>query len=73
VDLHPLFLQGRAIQSALEGQFINTYLLDQGFERSDIKKMPRELARKLMVKACQYASLKLAEIEARSKFIKKIT
>lgn len=69
---HLVILQGKAIQSALEGQFITEYLEDHGYQRSDLKRLPRDLARKLMAQACRYASLRLAEIEARSKFIKKI-
>jgi hypothetical protein len=61
-----------AIQSVLERQFITQYLRDQGFEKSDLEALPKELSRKLMAQASGYASSKLAEIEARSKFIQKI-
>ena len=72
VDLQPMLLQGKAIQSALERQFISQYLKDQGIEWAAIRSIPNDQARMLMAKASQYASLKLAEIEARSKFIQKI-
>jgi hypothetical protein len=68
MDPQSLLFQGKAIQSALEGRFIRQYLQVQGFERSDLKRLTDEQARKLMG---QYASLKLAEIEARSKSIQK--
>ena len=68
----PLFFQGKAIQSVLEGQFITQYLRDQGFEKSDLEELPEDQSRKLMAQASRYASSKLAEIEARSKFIHKI-
>jgi hypothetical protein len=73
VEFQPRLFQGQAIHSALEGQFIAKYLQDQGLERSDLRRLPEELVKKIMAQACQYASLKLAEIEARSKFIQKIT
>ena len=72
MDLQPMLLQGKAIQSALERQFISQYLKDQGIEWAAIRSIPNDQARMLMAKASQYASLKLAEIEARSKFIQKI-
>ena len=59
-------------QSELEWQLITDYLRDKGYTRQDLKKLPKEQAHRLMTEACRYASLKLAEIEARAKFRQKI-
>jgi len=62
----------KAPQSPLERQLINNYLRSKGFTRQDLLSMPLEQARALMAEACTHASLKLAEVEARSQFGKKI-
>jgi hypothetical protein len=62
----------KAPQSPLERQLINDYLQSKGYSRQDLVTLPREQARALMCAACTYASLKLAEVEARSQFRKKI-
>jgi len=62
----------KAPQSPLERQLINDYLKSKGYTRQDLLTLPLEEARALMTGACTYASLKLAEIEARSQFRKKI-
>ena len=59
-------------QSELEWQLITDYLKDKGYTRQDLIKLPKEQAQRLMTEACRYASLKLAEIEARSQFRQKI-
>ena len=64
--------QGKSIHAALEKQLIQNYLLEKGYQREDIKKTSILKYRKLMAAASRYASLKLAEIEARSRFLKKI-
>lgn len=61
-----------APQSPLERQFIIDYLAGKGYHLEEIKSLPDQLAKKLMTEACTYASLKLAEIEARSQFRRKI-
>ena len=63
---------GNAIQSSLERQFIINYLAEKGYLLKDIHTLPSDLAKELMTAACLYASLKLAEIESRSKFTRKI-
>ena len=68
----PLKNAVKAPQSPLERQLINSYLQSKGFTRQDLLTMPLEDARVLMAEACTYASLKLAEVEARSQFGKKI-
>jgi len=59
-------------QSALERELIREYLRDKGYRREDLRKLPRKEAKRLMKEACQYASLKLAEIEAKAGFRRKI-
>lgn len=63
---------GRAIQSTLERQFIVDYLAENGYTLKEIQTLPKSLAKELMTAACLYASLQLAEIEARSKLVHKI-
>ena len=59
-------------QSALERELIRQYLQDKGYRREDLRNLPREEAKRLMKEACQYASLKLTEIEAKAGFRRKI-
>lgn len=70
--IYPIPFQGKSIHSALEKQLIQSYLLEKGYQRIDINKMPLHRSRELLAAASCYASLKLAEIESRSKFLKKI-
>ena len=63
---------GKAPQSSLERQYIIDYLAVRGYSLKDLKTLPKEKANELMTVACRYASLKLAEIESRSKFIRKL-
>jgi hypothetical protein len=62
----------KAPHSPLERQLINQYLNSKGYIRQDLETLPQEQARALMRDACIYASLKLAEIEARSSLSQKI-
>jgi hypothetical protein len=55
-------------QSTLERKLINEYLLSKGYHRQDLRNLPEQESKILMREACHYAALKLAEIEARSKF-----
>jgi hypothetical protein len=55
-------------QSALEKQLVEDYLKSKGYNRQDLHKLPEEQAKELMMEACNYASLKLAELESKSKF-----
>lgn len=59
-------------QSALERELIAEYLRNKGYRRKDLRKLSKEEAKKLMKDACMYASLKLAEIEAKVSFRQKI-
>lgn len=58
--------------STLERMLIGEYLLSKGYQLSDIQNLPAQELKDLMKEACSYAALKLAEIEARSKFRRKI-
>ena len=55
-------------QSALEKKFVEDYLQSKGYTRDNLHKLPDELVKQLMKEACMYASLKLAEVEAKSQF-----
>lgn len=59
-------------ESILERKLIAEYLLSKGYRLSSLKNLPKKKASSLMKEACRYAALKLAEIEARSKFRRKI-
>ncbi len=59
-------------QSTLERKYIKEYLLEKGYRMQDLRKLPKGKARQLMTEACRYASLKLAEVESRARFQKKI-
>ena len=60
------------VHSSLEKQFIVDYLNRTGLRIEKLKSLPPDKARELMTAACQYASLKLAEIESCSQFMRKI-
>ena len=59
-------------QSALERELIRGYLRGKGYRWEDLRKLPREESKQIMQEACQYASLKLTEIEAKAGFRRKI-
>jgi len=59
-------------QSLLEQQLINDYLRNKGYTREDLEALPTEQVHQLMTEASTYASLRLAEINARSQFQRKI-
>jgi hypothetical protein len=52
--------------SALERKFIEEYLQGKGFSLEDLNLLPKVQAQQLRREACNYASLKLAEVEARA-------
>ena len=58
--------------AALERRLMKAYLLEKGFTLADLRKMTLEERKQLMREACLYASVRLANIEAISKFRKKI-
>jgi hypothetical protein len=59
-------------QAALERRFIEEFLHEKGYRIEELTKLPKEEAKKLMSEACQYASLKLAEVESRAQFRERI-
>ena len=59
-------------QSALEKKLIEEFLGEKGYKLQDLHTLPQEEARHLMEEACRYASLKLAEVEARARFRREI-
>ena len=59
-------------ETALEEQLLSEFLRGKGYRMEDLHKLPPEKVTALMKEACQYASLKLAEIEAKSVFRKEI-
>ena len=59
-------------QSALEKQFIQEFLESKGYKLEDLSGLPDGKRELLMREACQYASLKLAEVESRAKFRQEI-
>jgi len=58
--------------SALERKLIKQYLHGKGYSLEDLHGLPKEETKRLMTEACRYASLKLAEIEAKAKLRKEI-
>ncbi|NOH03444.1 MAG: hypothetical protein HND47_16535 [Chloroflexi bacterium] len=60
-------------QAPLEAMFLDEFLQSKGFSSiKDLYKLPEDEAKKLLMEACRYASLKLAEIESRARFKKEI-
>ena len=59
-------------QSLLESRYIDEYLGLKGFRWEDICLLPKEQAKELMIEASRYASMKLAEHEARARFRQEI-
>ena len=60
------------MHSGLERAFIREYLLDKGFYLEDLETMSKAEAKNLMAGASRFASLKLAEMESRSQFRRKL-
>lgn len=60
-------------ESALERMLIESYLKQKGFSSiKELSNLPKEVAKQLMMEACRYASLKLAEVESTGRFQKDI-
>jgi hypothetical protein len=60
-------------QAPLEMMFIDEYLKSKGYHSlKDMCHLPEAEAKTIMMQACKYASLKLAEIESRAQFRKEI-
>lgn len=59
-------------QSALERQYIEEFLKEKGYSLKTLNDLPEEERQELLRAACTYASLKLAEVESRSRFRQEI-
>jgi hypothetical protein len=70
VDLEDCMKEGP--QSALEKQLVEDYLKTKGYTRQDLQSLDKETAKNLMKEACTHASLKLAELESKTRFREKI-
>jgi hypothetical protein len=56
-------------ESALERMLIDEYLKQQGISSvKELCKLPEDEAKQMMINACRYASLKLAEVESTDNF-----
>jgi hypothetical protein len=51
-------------QSAMEKTLLEEYLQSKGYLFKDLCNLPEEEAKALMIEACRYASLKLAQVES---------
>ena len=67
----PTRIASNAPQSPLERQLIIDFLKEKGYRLEDLKRLSRKQSKVLMSQACTFASLRLAEIEARSQFRRK--
>lgn len=59
-------------QSALERQYIEEFLKEKGYSLKTLNDLPEDERQELLRAACTYASLKLAEVESRSRFRQEI-
>ena len=69
---YPIPIMRKMHHSGLEWQLITDYLKEKGYSRRDLRNLPEDEAHRLRIEACKYASLKLAEVESRAQFKKKI-
>ena len=59
-------------QGVLAEEFLKSYLAGKGYSMEKIQELAPEAHKKLMTEACVHVSLKLAEIESRSRLRQKI-
>lgn len=59
------------INASLERHYITEYLQQRGYTLEDLVDLNPILAKEIKARACRHASLKLAEIEATSQFMRK--
>lgn len=59
-------------QAALEKTLLEEFLKSKGHTFKDLCNLPEEEAKTLMIEACKYASLKLAQVESTARFREKI-
>ena len=55
-------------QSKMEKALLEQYLQTRGYSFKDLCDLPEEEAKSLMIEACKYASLKLAQVESAARF-----
>lgn len=55
-------------QSAMEKRLLEEYLETKGHTLATLRALPEDEARRLMIEACRYASLKLAQVESKAHF-----
>jgi Fe-S-cluster-containing hydrogenase component 2 len=55
-------------QSKMEKTLLEQYLKTRGYTFKDLCDLPEEEAKSLMIEACKYASLKLAQVESAARF-----
>lgn len=55
-------------QSKMEKTLLEQYLKSRGYTFKDLCDLPEDEAKSLMIEACRYASLKLAQVESAARF-----
>lgn len=61
-----------ALYARLERTYIEAYLARYGYIDQELKALPEAEARTLRIRACVYASCRMAEIEARASLMQKL-
>jgi len=62
----PSFLEMiKVTKSSLEWQLINSYLEEEGYCLEDLKTLPDDVSKSLLIEACTFASKKMIEIQMR--------
>jgi hypothetical protein len=56
-------------EGQLESAFIDEFLRARGYNRRAVEALPRDEARSILSEASVYAAAKLAEVEARARFV----
>lgn len=59
-------------QSAMEKMLLEEFLASKGYQMADLQHLPEDEVRVLMTEACQYASLRLAQVESTAHLREKI-
>ena len=59
-------------QSAMEKMLLEEFLRGKGYSLTDLNTLPQAQVKALMSEACQYASLRLAQVESTAHFREKI-
>lgn len=59
-------------QSAMETMLLEEYLQGKGYKMGDLQHLPEAEVKILMTEACQYASMKLAQVESTAHLREKI-